>query len=52
MTILEFAPGMAGNNIYNGAVDKCDGLRGLLKLAREWSSMGIAAQHDLRVSDG
>jgi Zn-dependent M28 family amino/carboxypeptidase len=36
---LGFVPGMAGDNIYNGAADNATGCGMLLELARVWSSI-------------
>ena len=44
---LGFVPGMAGDNIYNGAVDNGTGCGILLELARAWSSMGVAPPHSV-----
>ena len=44
---LGFVPGMAGDNIYNGATDNATGCAILMELARVWSSMGIAPPHSV-----
>jgi Zn-dependent M28 family amino/carboxypeptidase len=44
---LGFVPGMAGDNVYNGAVDNGTGCGILLELARAWSSMGAAPPHSI-----
>ena len=36
---LGFAPGMAGDNIYNGAVDNATGCGIILELARAWTAL-------------
>ena len=36
---LGFVPGMAGDNIYNGAADNATGCGMLLEMARAWSTM-------------
>jgi Zn-dependent M28 family amino/carboxypeptidase len=38
---LGFVPGMAGDNIYNGAADNGTGCGILLELARAWSASGL-----------
>jgi Zn-dependent M28 family amino/carboxypeptidase len=40
---LGFVPGMAGDNIYNGAADNATGVGMLLELARAWSQMSHAS---------
>ena len=42
---LGFTPGMAGDNIYNGAVDNATGCGVLLELARAWTALKPA--HDV-----
>ncbi len=42
---LGFVPGMAGDNIYNGAADNATGCAILMELARAWTSMGQAPPH-------
>ena len=44
---LGFVPGMAGDNIYNGAADNGTGCGMLLELARAWSQSGIKLPHSL-----
>jgi len=44
---LGFVPGMAGDNIYNGAADNATGCGMVLELARAWSSMGIRPPHSV-----
>jgi len=44
---LGFVPGMAGDNVYNGAVDNGTGCGILLEMARAWSAMGIKPPHDV-----
>ena len=43
---LGFVPGMAGDNIYNGAADNGTGTGMLLEMARAWAD---AAQHGLKL---
>jgi Zn-dependent M28 family amino/carboxypeptidase len=42
---LGFVPGMAGDNVYNGAVDNGTGSGILLEMARAWGAMGIKPPH-------
>jgi Zn-dependent M28 family amino/carboxypeptidase len=42
---LGFVPGMAGDNIYNGAVDNGTGSGILLEMARVWGAMPIKPPH-------
>ena len=44
---LGFVPGMAGDNIYNGAADNGTGCGMLIELARAWSQSGIKLPHSL-----
>ena len=44
---LGFVPGMAGDNIYNGAADNATGCGILMEQARVWTSMGIAPPHSV-----
>jgi Zn-dependent M28 family amino/carboxypeptidase len=44
---LGFVPGMAGDNIYNGAADNATGCGVLMELARVWSSMGTRPPHSV-----
>ena len=44
---LGYVPGIAGDNIYNGAVDNGTGCGMLLELARAWTSMGQAPPHSV-----
>ncbi len=44
---LGFVPGMAGDNVYNGAVDNATGCGVLLELARAWAAMGAQPPHDV-----
>ena len=39
---LGFVPGMAGDNIYNGAADNATGCGMLLEMARAWTAGGRA----------
>ena len=42
---LGFVPGMAGDNIYNGAADNATGCGMLLEMARAWAASGIKPPH-------
>ncbi len=44
---LGFVPGMAGDNIYNGAADNATGCGMLLELARSWSKSGLKLPHSI-----
>ena len=44
---LGFVPGMAGDNVYNGAVDNATGCGVLLELARAWSALTVQPPHDI-----
>ncbi len=44
---LGFVPGMAGDNVYNGAADNGTGCGILLEEARAWAAMGIKPPHDV-----
>jgi Zn-dependent M28 family amino/carboxypeptidase len=44
---LGFVPGMAGDNIYNGAADNATGCGMLLEMARAWSSMSTRPRHSV-----
>ena len=44
---LGFVPGMAGDNIYNGAADNATGCGMLLELARVWAASGIKPPHSV-----
>ncbi len=44
---LGFVPGMAGDNVYNGAADNATGCGILLEEARAWSAMGVKPPHDV-----
>jgi Zn-dependent M28 family amino/carboxypeptidase len=44
---LGFVPGMAGDNIYNGAADNGTGVGMLLEMAHAWSSSGVQPQHSI-----
>jgi len=44
---LGFVPGMAGDNIYNGAVDNGTGCGILLELARAWSTIKTPLPHSV-----
>ncbi len=44
---LGFVPGMAGDNIYNGAADNGTGCGMLLEMARAWAASGIKPPHSV-----
>ena len=44
---LGFVPGMAGDNVYNGAADNGTGVAMLLELARAWASSGLKLPHSV-----
>jgi Zn-dependent M28 family amino/carboxypeptidase len=44
---LGFVPGMAGDNIYNGAADNGTGVAMLLEMARAWASAGLKLPHSV-----
>src|SRR5580698_6370461 len=44
---LGFVPGMAGDNIYNGAADNATGCGMILELARAWTQSGIRSPHSV-----
>ena len=44
---LGFVPGMAGDNIYNGAADNGTGCGMLLEMARAWAASGVKLPHSL-----
>ena len=44
---LGFVPGMAGDNIYNGAADNGTGVAMLLEMARAWSQNGMRPSHSV-----
>jgi Zn-dependent M28 family amino/carboxypeptidase len=44
---LGFVPGMAGDNIYNGAADNGTGCGMLLEMARAWSQSGVKLPHSI-----
>jgi Zn-dependent M28 family amino/carboxypeptidase len=44
---LGFVPGMAGDNIYNGAADNGTGCGMLLEMARAWSQSGVRLPHSI-----
>jgi Zn-dependent M28 family amino/carboxypeptidase len=44
---LGLVPGMAGDNIYNGAADNASGVGMILELARAWSHMRVALPHSV-----
>ena len=44
---LGFVPGMAGDNIYNGAADNATGCGMLLEMARAWTASGLKPAHSV-----
>lgn len=44
---LGFVPGMAGDNIYNGAADNGTGVAMLLEMARAWVGAGLKLPHSV-----
>ena len=44
---LGFVPGMAGDNIYNGAADNATGCGMLLEMARAWSAIAVKPPHSV-----
>jgi Zn-dependent M28 family amino/carboxypeptidase len=44
---LGFVPGMAGDNVYNGAADNGTGVAMILEMARAWSQSGIKLPHSV-----
>ncbi|MCU1319263.1 MAG: peptidase [Edaphobacter sp.] len=44
---LGFVPGMAGDNIYNGAADNATGCGMLLEMARAWARSGVKPPHSV-----
>ena len=44
---LGFVPGMAGDNIYNGAADNGTGVAMILELARAWAASGLKRPHSV-----
>ena len=44
---LGFVPGMAGDNIYNGAADNATGCGMLLEMARAWAQAGVKPPHSV-----
>jgi len=44
---LGFVPGMAGDNIYNGAADNATGCGMLVEMARAWTSMSAKPPHSV-----
>ena len=44
---LGFVPGMAGDNIYNGAADNASGCGMLLEMARAWTASGLRPKHSV-----
>ena len=44
---LGFVPGMAGDNVYNGAADNGTGVAMLLELAHAWASSGLKLPHSV-----
>ena len=44
---LGFVPGMAGDNVYNGAADNGTGVAMILELARAWAASGLKLPHSV-----
>ncbi|HEY0163330.1 MAG TPA: M28 family peptidase [Edaphobacter sp.] len=44
---LGIVPGMAGDNIYNGAADNATGCGMLLEMARAWAASGVKPPHSI-----
>lgn len=44
---LGFVPGMAGDNIYNGAADNATGCGMIMEMARAWAAMGVKPPHSV-----
>ncbi len=44
---LGFVPGMAGDNVYNGAADNATGCGMLLEMARAWTASGLKPEHSV-----
>lgn len=44
---LGFVPGMAGDNIYNGAADNATGCGMILEMARAWAQSAIKPPHSI-----
>jgi Zn-dependent M28 family amino/carboxypeptidase len=44
---LGFVPGMAGDNVYNGAADNATGCGMLLEMARAWTQGGLKPSHSV-----
>ena len=44
---LGFVPGMAGDNVYNGAADNATGCGILIELARVWAQSGLKPPHSV-----
>ena len=44
---LGFVPGMAGDNIYNGAADNGTGVAMILEMAHAWASAGLKLPHSV-----
>jgi Zn-dependent M28 family amino/carboxypeptidase len=44
---LGFVPGMAGDNIYNGAADNATGCGMLLEMARAWTTLKMPPPHSV-----
>jgi Zn-dependent M28 family amino/carboxypeptidase len=44
---LGFVPGMAGDNIYNGAADNATGCGMLIEMARAWTQSGVKPPHSV-----
>ncbi len=44
---LGFVPGMAGDNIFNGAADNATGVGMLLEMAHAWAASGVRPPHSI-----
>ncbi len=44
---LGFVPGMAGDNVYNGAADNATGCGMLIEMARAWAESGVKPPHSV-----
>lgn len=44
---LGFVPGMAGDNVFNGAADNATGVGMLLEMAHAWAASGIRPPHSI-----
>ncbi len=44
---LGFVPGMAGDNVFNGAADNATGVGMLLEMAHAWAASGVRPPHSI-----